>query len=92
MATTGTTAKEMSEERAFLMDSFPCNALPFLRRMNEILREGNCNNFPSLPEAAKIDFRACLWVIMGQVHGQAAIINTSNEWQAMADYLRKKGA
>lgn len=76
--------KMASEERAFLADAFPVNAFPFLNRMVSILRENNCNNFQSLPAAAKIDYRACLWVVNGQAHGQMAVISQSNEWDMLA--------
>lgn len=68
------------EERAFLSDAVPVNALPFLNRMTQILRENRCNNFGSLPEKAKVDFRACLWVVLAQVYGQMANISMEGEW------------
>lgn len=76
--------KMASEERAFLSDSIPVNAYPFLNRMVSILREKNCNNFPSLPEEAKVDFKACLWVLNAQVYGQAGTINQSAEWTKLS--------
>jgi hypothetical protein len=70
----------MDEERAFLSDAVPVNALPFLNRMMQILRENRANNFGSLPEKAKVDFRACLWVVLAQVYGQMANISMEGEW------------
>jgi hypothetical protein len=79
------------EERAFLHQIFPCNAFPFLKRMGAILRENHCNNYPSLPEAAKIDYRACLWVINGQVFGQIHTLDMGQEWQELSKYVDKAG-
>lgn len=78
------------EERAFLSDCFPCNARPFLARMVDILKQNNCNNFPSLPKEAQMDFRACLWIINGQVHGQLAAIDQTKEWDVLKKELGAK--
>jgi hypothetical protein len=78
------------EERAFLGDCFPCNARPFINRMAEILKENTCNNYPSLPAEAKLDFRACLWIINGQVHGQVATIDQGKEWDELKKSVEVK--
>lgn len=84
------TAIDMREERAFLMDIFPCNALPFLNRMIAILRENNTNAPDCLPEKAKMDYRACLWVVMGQAHGQLGVIDMGQEWDTCRKYVEKE--
>ena len=50
-------------EHAFMSDSLPCNPLPFLNRMNEIIKEKGTGAVTS-PE-----YQACLHVINMQSHG-----------------------
>jgi len=73
----------MLEDRAFLMETFPCNSIPFLRRLREILDESKTNSFQLLPDDAKLKARACMWVLMGQLYGQMATIDLGQEWQAL---------
>ena len=44
----------MKEEHAFMSESFPCNAIPFLTRIREILDKGNTNAFDSLSAEGKL--------------------------------------
>jgi hypothetical protein len=81
---------DMREERAFLHDIFPCNAFPFLKRMADILRENHTNAPDCLSEAAKIDYRACLWVVNGQIHGQLGVIDMGQEWDDCRKYVEEK--
>lgn len=81
----------MEEERAFLSDAVPVNTLPFLTRMMAILRENKCNNFKSLPEKAKVDYRACLWVVLAQVYGQMANIDMEGEWKRLSRLVNGEG-
>lgn len=68
------------EERAFLCEIFPCNALPFLTRIRQLLQEGNTNAFDSLSEKAKVNVRACMWILMAQLYGQFAVLDLNHEW------------
>jgi len=70
----------MKEEHAFMSESFPCNAIPFLTRIREILDKGNTNAFDSLSAEGKLKARACMWILLGQLYGQTATINLSEEW------------
>ena len=73
----------MLEDRAFLVETFPCNSIPFLRRLREILDEGKTNGLAYLPDDAKLKARACMWVLLGQLYGQMAVIDLGQEYQAL---------
>ena len=79
----------MLEDRAFLMETFPCNSIPFLRRLREILDEGKTNGLAILPDDAKLKARACMWVLMGQLYGQMATIDLSDEWDSLNKTMKE---
>ena len=56
-------------DTAFLADAFPCNPLPFLNRMKEIVRD-NGTDATKTPQ-----FQANLLVVMQQTFGQLATID-----------------
>jgi NADH:ubiquinone oxidoreductase subunit F (NADH-binding) len=43
-------------------------------------QEGNTNAFDSLSEKAKVNVRACMWVLMAQLYGQFAVLDLNHEW------------
>jgi hypothetical protein len=81
---------DMREERAFRSDCFPCNSLPFLCRMVAILQENSTNNPGPLSPSPKADYDACLWIVMGQAHGQMATINLNDEWDRLNKAIPKE--
>jgi hypothetical protein len=70
----------MLEEQAFLSECFPCNSIPFLTRLREILDEGKTNGLAYLPDDAKLKARACMWILMAQLYGQFAVLDLNHEW------------
>lgn len=82
MATT--LSKPVTEEEAFLLDCLPCNSLPFLRRLREILDEAHTNSLESLSGEARERARAVMWVLMSQLYGQLATVDLMDEWEALA--------
>lgn len=38
----------MEAEKALFLDAFPCNSIPFLTRIEELLREANTNSLDAL--------------------------------------------
>ena len=70
----------MLEEQAFLSECFPCNSIPFLTRLREILDESKTNSFQLLPDDAKLKTRACMWILMAQLYGQFAVLDLNHEW------------
>ena len=70
----------MLEEEAFMSKSFPCNSIPFLTRLRELLNESQTNGLAYLEEEDKLKARACMWILLGQLYGQLATINLSEEW------------
>lgn len=73
----------MREEQAFNSPCFPCNSLPFLRRIGEILEENSTNGLGALQGEANVKARACMWVLMGQLYGQMAEIDLCEEWERL---------
>jgi len=70
----------MREEEAFLSECFPCNSIPFLRRLREILDESKTNSFQLLPDDTKLKARGCMWILMAQLYGQFAVLDLNHEW------------
>ena len=73
----------MKEERAFSGDALPCNSLPFLNRIREILEESGTNGLRGLAGEAEVNVRACMWVLNGQLYGQVATIDLGREYKAL---------
>jgi len=80
----------LDEEQAFLCESLPCNAIPFLTRIREILDEGNTNVFDSLSAENKVKVRACMWVLMSQLYGQFAVLDLNHEWLELEAIVKGK--
>ena len=79
----------MQEEHAFQSECFPCNSIPFLTRLREILDENKTNGLAILPDDAKLKARACMWVLMGQLYGQMATIDLSDEWDSLNNTMKE---
>ena len=77
------------EERAFRLDSFPCNSLPFLRRVGELLGEQKTNSLESARD--NYDVRACMLILNQQLFGQLAKIDLSHEWVFLNGAIEGKG-
>jgi len=73
----------MLEEHAFMSEAFPCNSIPFLTRLRELLNETQTNGLAYLSEEGKLKARACMWILMAQLYGQTATINLSEEWYSL---------
>jgi hypothetical protein len=77
------------EDYAMFNDALPVNALPFLNRMVEIL-EGNKTNTPAgLSESEKDKFRANLWIVLYQTHGQLFKLDHYDEYKYLDEKLNK---
>ena len=79
-----TLSRPVTEEEAFLLDCLPCNSLPFLRRLREILEEARTNTLESLNGEARDRARAVMWVLMSQLYGQLATVDLMDEWEDLA--------
>jgi len=77
----------MLEEHAFMSECFPCNSIPFLTRLRELLTESQTNGLTYLSEDGKLKARACMWILMAQLYGQMATINLSQEWDTLNEAL-----
>jgi hypothetical protein len=77
------------EERAFRLDSFPCNSLPFLRRVGELLGEQRTNSLESARD--NLDVRACMLILNQQLFGQLARVDLSHEWDYLNQNIEGKG-
>lgn len=66
------------EEHAFMSNAMPCNSIPFLRRIIEIMEENKTNNFEALPEEARLAAEACLWIVNAQLYGEMSTIDMSD--------------
>jgi len=69
-----------SEEKALFEESFPCNSIPFLNRLKEILNENKTNTLQSLKEREREKAKSCLQVLMMQAYGQGYDLNSTEEW------------
>lgn len=68
----------MKPEKAFNESAMPCNSLPFIRRIKEILYENHCNNFDALPEEERQKVKACFFVLLSQLFGQLFKVDAMN--------------
>jgi hypothetical protein len=69
------------EDTAFMSNAMPCNPLPFLNRMHEIIKDNGTDYTSSL------QFKANLLVVMQQTFGQLATIDLCDLWQELnTDY------
>jgi len=96
----------MLEEHAFRSQSLPCNSLPFINRLKEILQESETNSmqllrYSAVPQSAVIDrnpenraawlkCKAVMWVLMAQLYGEPSLIQLGAEWDEL-DRLYTQG-
>ena len=74
----------MKEEHAFASPCLPCNSLPFLTRLREILDESGTNSLQSVKDTdAGMKAQACLWVLNAQLYGQLATVDLFVEWDEL---------
>jgi hypothetical protein len=73
--------KTTKTDLAFKSSAFPCNSLPFLNRMIEIVKE-NGNDAQTSDQ-----YKANLLVIMGQTFGQLATIDICDLYQELSPKL-----
>ena len=66
----------MLEEKAFKLDAFPCNPIPFANRIIELTRGYTAN-------VKSDEVKACLWILNAQAYGQLATINLCDEWKRL---------
>ena len=66
--------KTTNEDTAFMSNAMPCNPLPFLNRMHQIVKE-NGTDATITPQ-----FRANLLIVMQQTFGQLANIDLCELW------------
>ena len=85
MQLTQQTVAATGEDYAFDSEAMPCNAVPFLRRMLQILKEAETNSPNSLDRANNARFRANLWIVMSQTFPQAITIDLCDEFIWLRD-------
>ena len=73
-------------ERAYQSPAFPGNAIPFARRLAELVSEQGTAAIKS------DDARALLWILMAQSYGQAATIDLGDEWKRLRDAHRDESS
>lgn len=80
--------EEKKEDTAFRSSAMPVNSLPFLRRIREILDENGTNNPSGLVNEELMKFRANLWILLCQTHGQLINIDTMEEFDELDNYFK----
>jgi len=78
------------EDTAFMAAAFPVNAIPFLRRMLEILEENETNNPLGLNEKESIKYEANLFVINSQFYGQLFSINAMDIFSDLENKMNRR--
>ncbi len=69
---------EDSLEESYNREILPCNPIPYLNRMIELINE---NGTQSIKTNKKV--RGCLWVVMAQAYSGIATIDMSEEWDTL---------
>ena len=80
----------MKAEKALFNDAFPCNSYPFLRRIEELLRENKTNNLSSLKGKELDKAKACLFILLSQAYGQLFKIDSVEEFERLNRVLKLK--
>ena len=80
----------MREEYAFQSASLPCNSLPFIDRLREILKERETNSLDLLRNSETAENRvalrrakAVMWVLMSQLYGQGGTVDLYAEYDEL---------
>jgi hypothetical protein len=70
-----------NEDTAFMSNAMPCNPLPFLTRMQQIIKENGTD------ATISHQFRANLLIVMQQTFGQISTIDLCDLWESLnTDY------
>jgi hypothetical protein len=69
--------EQAPEDRAFESWAFPSNPIPFLQRMLDIAKHKGGGAISSK------EFRANLFIVLGQLYGQIATIDLFTEYQKL---------
>ena len=73
-------------EGAFLCEAFPCNPIPFARRIEALVKERGS-------DAIKSDeVKACLWILNAQAYGQMGEIDLHDEWSRLEKIIEVEGS
>ena len=80
----------MREEYAFQSASLPCNSIPFLNRLLELLKERETNSLDLLRNSETAEDRvalrrakAVMWVLLSQLYGQASTVDLYAEYDEL---------
>ena len=80
----------MQEEYAFQSTCLPCNSIPFLNRLLEILKERETNSLELLRNSETAENRvalrrakAVMWVLLSQLYGQLSHVDLWAEWDEL---------
>lgn len=80
----------MQEEQTLFSEAFPCNSYPFLKRIEELLKENRTNSLMSLKEKELDKAKACLFILLGQAYGQLFQIDSIEEFERLNRSLNLK--
>jgi len=69
--------KHNAIETALNSESLPCNPLPFLNGLEDMIRD-NGSAFISSMNAKRV-----LWILMSQAYGQLSVIDMQAEWDKL---------
>lgn len=80
----------MQEEQALFSEAFPCNSYPFLKRIEELLRENKTNSLMSLKGKELDKAKSCLFILLGQAYGQLFQIDSIDEFERLSKSINSK--
>ena len=80
----------MQEEQALFSGAFPSNSYPFLRRIEEVLKENKTNSLMSLKGKELDRAKACLFILLGQSYGQLFTIESIDEFERLSKSINSK--
>ncbi len=71
----------MKEEQVLFSKAFPCNSYPFLKRIEELLKENRTNSLMSLKGKELDKAKSCLFILIGQAYRQLFTIESIDEFE-----------
>jgi len=80
----------MQEEQALFYEAFPSNSCPFLKRIEELLKENRTNSLMSLKGKELDKAKACLFILLGQSYGQLFQIESVDEFERLSISINSK--
>ena len=80
----------MQEEQVLFSEAFPCNSYPFLKRIEELLKENETNSLLSLKGKELDKAKACLFILLGQSYGQLFTIESIDEFERLSKSINSK--